>query len=128
MSFIHEVFRKAGELQSQSRWFKCQIQFPVAKHPVSHCQVDVKGLFCLSPSVYTCQASFIWRPQHQVCACNYVLYVLLCVYTYNCVPLIFHICMPAHAQILYVLPGAVTCHFQMLSERIAFCFQTLQSL
>lgn len=67
-------FRKAGELQSQLHWLKCQIQFPVAKHPVSHCHVDAKGLFCLSPSVYACQACFIWRPQHQVCACDTYVY------------------------------------------------------
>lgn len=129
-------FRKAGELQSQLHWLKCQIQFPVAKHPVSHCHVDAKGPFCLSPSVYACQACFIWRPQRQVCACNTYVYQFknvhvrasVCIYTYNCVPLIFHMCMPAHAQTLYAFPGAVTRHFQMLSERIAFCFQTPQSL
>lgn len=42
--------------------------------------------------------SFIWRTQHQVYSMSVVCASVCLLYTYTCMLLIFHICVPAHAQ------------------------------
>lgn len=108
---------------------------PVAKHPVSHLQAAVKGPFCLSPSVYTCQTcclsfgglsirSVCVPVRVSMCVCMCV-FLWVYVYTWTCYWFPIYVSLHMHR---HVLPGAVTCQSQMLSESIASCLQTSQSL
>lgn len=109
MTFIY--FQKLGGLGS--RWvildemsssvpFSVMRSVPVAKHPVSHCKAAVKGPFCLSLSVYTCQIcclSFGGPSMKSMCAPHLRVSVCATVSMYTCTLLIFvfpYVCLHKH--------------------------------